>query len=316
MIIFIGVGLSWGCARPNVKLKVSRNEIKQGDPVTVSWEAKHAKSIELNGKSVEKIGAETVSPNQTTTYEVVAKRGKKEARDKATVKVNVIVAAAPIINLHAEPSAIEVGQSAKLRWSTEHARTVTITGLGNVPASGERQVSPRLSTTYTGTAVGDGGTANASARVTITERASKLTEPPAAPANAKPGPSIAEQFNNAVTAVYFDYDKADLSAADQEKLRRAADWLLQDPHRTITFRIEGNCDPRGTEEYNLGLGDRRARVAKNFLISLGVDASRIDTISYGVEKATGSYEGSSSLVPSWAHDRRDDFVISGGSGKK
>ena len=79
-------------------------------------------------------------------------------------------------------------------------------------------------------------------------------------------------------------------------------------HRTITFRIEGNCDPRGTAEYNLGLGDRRARAAKSFLTDLGVDASRIETVSYGLEKAMGREEGSPGIVPSWAHDRRDDFI--------
>jgi peptidoglycan-associated lipoprotein len=312
MIIIVGVGLSWGCAPPQVKLKVSRNEIKQGDPVTVSWESKSAKSVQLNGKAVEKIGAESVTPKQTTTFEIVARRGKKEARDKATVKVNVIVAAAPIINLRAEPSAIESGQSATLRWSTANARTVTITGLGNVAASGERQVSPRVSTTYTGTAVGDSGAADASARVTVTERVAKLPEP-SKPTGVKAEPPIAEQFGKAVTAVYFEFDEADLTAATQEKLRRIADWLLQSPHRTISFRIEGNCDPRGTEEYNIGLGDRRARAAKNFLTSIGVDANRIDTISYGLEKAMGDYEGSTDVAPSWAHDRRDDFVyLSGG----
>jgi peptidoglycan-associated lipoprotein len=244
----------------------------------------------------------------------VARRGKKEARDKATVKVNVIVAAAPTINLRAEPSAVESGQSATLRWSTENARTITITGIGNVAASGERQVSPRVSTTYTGTASGDGGTATASARVTVAERAAKLAEPPPAkPTVVKTEPPLSEQFGKAVTAVYFEFDEADLTAATQEKLRRIADWLLQDPHRTLSFRIEGNCDPRGSAEYNMGLGDRRARAAKNFLVSLGVDANRIDTISYGLEKAIGDYEGSPDVAPSWAHDRRDDFVyLSGG----
>jgi peptidoglycan-associated lipoprotein len=310
MIIIVGVGLSWGCAPPAVKLKVSRKEIKQGDPVTVSWESNRAKSVELNGKAVEKIGAESVTPKQTTTFEIVAKRGKKEARDKATVRVNVIVAAAPTINLRAEPSAIESGQSARLRWSTANARTVTITGLGDVAASGESQVNPRVSTTYTGNAVGDGGTAAASARVTVTERAAKLSEP--AKPTGKAEPPIAELFGKAVTAVYFEFDKADLTVAAQEKLRRIADWLIQDPHRTISFRIEGNCDPRGTEEYNLGLGDRRARAAKDFLASLGVEVNRIDTISYGLEKAVGDNEGSPDVAPSWAHDRRDDFVYRSG----
>ena len=83
------------------------------------------------------------------------------------------------------------------------------------------------------------------------------------------------------------------------------DWLRgtpRDTHRTIAFRIEGNCDPRGTAEYNLGLGDGRAPAPPSSLVSLGIDASRMDTISYGLEKAQGTGESG------WARDRRDDFV--------
>jgi peptidoglycan-associated lipoprotein len=80
------------------------------------------------------------------------------------------------------------------------------------------------------------------------------------------------------------------------------------------FRIEGNCDPRGTEEYNIGLGERRAQAAREFLASLGVDATRIQTVSYGKERAAGTSEGSPESRPSWAHDRRDDFIyVSGGT---
>jgi peptidoglycan-associated lipoprotein len=303
--------LLWGCAPPQVKLKVSRNEVKKGDPVTVSWESKNAKNVELNGQQVEKIGAKTFTPEQDTRYEVVGKRGKKTASASESVKVTVVTAA-PTMNLRAEPSAVERGQKATLRWSTENAKVVTIEGLGEVAASGEREVQPAVSTTYSGRALGDGGTATASARVTV-------TDPPAAataerPRTTRTGPTSAELFatNVAANAVFFELDSATLAPSEQEKLRRVAEWLLQDPHRTVTFRIEGNCDPRGTAEYNLGLGDRRARAAKSFLTSLGVDASRIDTISYGLEKAQGTSEGAPHIIPSWAHDRRDDFVYVGG----
>ncbi|HEX5084168.1 MAG TPA: OmpA family protein, partial [Blastocatellia bacterium] len=95
---------------------------------------------------------------------------------------------------------------------------------------------------------------------------------------------------------------------EQDKLRALADFLNQERNRSIFFRIEGNCDPRGTSEYNLGLGDRRARTIRDFLASLGVDPTRIETVSYGSEKAQGTDEGSSSNPPSWAFDRRGDFV--------
>ena len=89
LVVLLAALLS-SCKPPTAKLKVSRAEIKQGEPVTVSWETKDAKTVALNGEKVEKIGAKTVSPKDTTTYEVVAAKGKKEARDKATVTVTVL----------------------------------------------------------------------------------------------------------------------------------------------------------------------------------------------------------------------------------
>jgi peptidoglycan-associated lipoprotein len=127
-------------------------------------------------------------------------------------------------------------------------------------------------------------------------------------------PGIATIFNQWVQPIFFDLDESELKPEAKDKLRRAANWLTEAPNRTITFRIEGNCDPRGTEEYNIGLGERRAQAAKEFLMSLGVDASRIQTVSYGKERAAGTSEGSPEMRPSWAFDRRDDFIyVSGGT---
>ncbi|MCI0336224.1 MAG: OmpA family protein [Acidobacteria bacterium] len=306
-VLLISVLIS-ACAPPTAKVKVSRNEIKAGEPVTVSWETKNAKSIELNGQNVEKLGAKSFNPKDTTTYEIVAKRGKKLARDRALVKVEIVKPPAPTAMLSADPSAIERGQTTKLKWATENAKIITIEGIGEVAATGERQVGPSVSTTYTLTGTGDGGSANASARVTVTDP----PPPPVVadrPRTTKPEePSIADQFRNVMKPIYFDYNKSELKKSEEDKLRRIADWLNQDRNRTIAFRAEGNCDPRGTAEYNLGLGDRRARTVKDFLTSLGVDPTRIETVSYGLEKAQGTDEGSPEVVPSWAHDRRADFI--------
>ncbi|MBO0719588.1 MAG: OmpA family protein [Blastocatellia bacterium] len=300
------------CAPPTAKLKVSQNKIKAGEPVNVQWETKNAKVIELNGQSVDKIGSKTFTPTDTTNYEIVAKKGKKLARDRQIVTVEVIKPPAPVAKLTADPDSIERGKSTKLRWSTENAKIITIEGIGEVPPSGEREISPRISTTYTLSGVGDGGTATASARVTVVE------PPPPPVVEDRPrvtGPSIEEQFRTIMVAIFFDYDKFDLKPTEEEKLRREADWLNQDKNRTITFVIEGNCDPRGTAEYNIGLGDRRARAVKDFLGGLGVDPNRVDTISYGLERAQGRDEGSPDIVPSWAHDRRDDYVYKSGGVK-
>jgi peptidoglycan-associated lipoprotein len=115
-----------------------------------------------------------------------------------------------------------------------------------------------------------------------------------------PVPGSQEDFVASVTAdrIFFDTDKFDVDAEDQEVLRSQAAWLAKYPNKRVT--IEGHADERGTRDYNLALGERRANAAKNFLASLGVDTSRISTISYGKERpdALGSDEAS------WARNRR------------
>lgn len=301
-----------GCAKPKVQLQVSRDRLQQGEDVRVTWTSKDAKQVALNGKPVDKTGAQVFTPDNTTTYTAVATRGKKEVRDSKVVAVTPRPAK-PSIRISADQEGITRGQSTTLRWTSNNADRVTISELGSVPSSGSRVVSPSQSTTYNATATGAGGTENASARVTVTEE----TPPPGdRPRISTPGPNpaIAIIFNQRVQTVYFELDKAELTAESRESLRRGAEWLTQGPNRSITFRIEGNCDPRGTEEYNIGLGERRAQAAKEFLVTSGVEASRIQTVSYGKERAAGASEGSPSQSPSWAHDRRDDFVyVSGGT---
>ncbi len=308
-LIVVGFAvLSGACASPTAKLTVSNNDVKAGEAVTVKWETKNAKAITLNGEKVDKIGGKSVIPKDTTKFEILAKRGKKEARDSATVTVTTVKAPEPKVSLKADQSALERGQNTTLRWSTENAKIVTITGLGEVPGSGEREISPRVSTTYTATALGDGGAATASARVSVTDPPPPppvvTVEPTPAPAD----PPAAELFRAAAKTVFFDLDKSELLTSEQEKLNRLASFLNQERNRSIVFRVEGYCDPRGTSEYNLGLGDRRTRSIRDFLVSLGVDPSRIETVSYGSEKAQGTDEGTSSSPPSWAFDRRGEFV--------
>jgi peptidoglycan-associated lipoprotein len=300
-----------GCAKPKVQLQVSRDRLQQGEDVRVNWSSTDAKQVTLNGKPVDKTGAQVFTPDNTTTYTAVASRGKKEARDSKVVAVTPRPAS-PSIRISADQDAIVRGQSTTLRWSSNNADRVTISELGTVPSSGSRVVSPSQSTTYNATATGAGGSDNASARVTVTEE--PAVEPSGRPRTTPVNPTIAALFNQWVQAVYFDYDKSDLLPQSADKLRRAAQWLTEAPNRSIVFRIEGNCDPRGTEEYNIGLGERRAQAAKEFLASLGVEASRIQTVSYGKERAAGTSEGAPEARPSWSHDRRDDFIyVSGGT---
>jgi len=103
--------------------------------------------------------------------------------------------------------------------------------------------------------------------------------------------------------IYFDFDKSTLTPSGQDNLLRKAEWLRENPDATVT--IEGHCDERGTNEYNLALGDRRAESAKAFLIDLGIDSMRLTTISYGEERPVDPRH----MEEAWAKNRRDHFVV-------
>ena len=207
-------------------------------------------------------------------------------------------AAPDISEFSAEPSTIEKGQSSTLKWSVSNANQITIdNGIGSVQASGSRSVYPNETTTYTLRATGPGGTLSKSATVNV-------TAPPPPP----PPPAAKAPLSERVTALqdaFFDYDKSDIRDDARAALTKNADLLkaiFQDfPDAVIT--VEGHCDERGSAEYNLGLGDRRATSAKDFLVQLGVPADRSKTISYGKERpvCTESNEAC------WQRNRRAHF---------
>lgn len=304
-----------GCAKPpKAQLTVSKNQIKQGESVSVEWKTENAKEISLNGKSVAKAGTQVETPTDTTTYELVGKSGKKEAKDRKTVTVEVLPAG-PTITMTADPGAIGIGGKSTLRWSSQRAEKVEIPGLGTFGPSGETSVSPVESTTYTATAKGPGGEASASARVTVTP--DKVGDNRGPNNGSDKNKSAEERFKTSVKPIFFDFDKSELRPDATSTLDRNAQFLTstQDGNNTIVFRIEGNCDPRGSEEYNLALGDKRANAAKTYLIGKGVDPSRMDVISNGKRYAEGKAEGDPSVIPSWAHDRRAEFIyVRGGGG--
>jgi peptidoglycan-associated lipoprotein len=184
--------------------------------------------------------------------------------------------AAPTITLTVSPAAIEKGQAATLTWSSSNATGVTIdNGVGTVEASGNRSVRPSASTTYSAKASGPGGSAVAEARVTVT--APVVATPPPLPAIGD-----AEFFQANIKDAFFDYDQ--YSIREDAKAALAADARALNQRPSIRITIEGHCDERGSEKYNLALGDRRANAAKEFLVSQGVSGSRIETISYGEER--------------------------------
>ena len=140
------------------------------------------------------------------------------------------------------------------------------------------------------------------------QKVTKTPEQPVvqAPAPTPPPPKQEQPVQEASykqdDAVYFDFDSALLRDDARPMLQQLAEKVKANPRAKI--RIEGNCDERGTQEYNLGLGAHRAEAAKKYLQSLGVPASRIETVSYGAEKP--KYQGHDE--DTWSKNRRDDFV--------
>ncbi|MGA2215159.1 MAG: OmpA family protein [Bryobacteraceae bacterium] len=191
-------------------------------------------------------------------------------------------AAAPVINsFTAEPSTIEPGQSSTLRWSISGATDMTIDhGVGAVQSQGMRQVFPRASTSYALTVRGPGGMDSRSVTVEVS------SAPPPPPAPSTPRLSSADLLQQQAQDAFFDYDMSEIRADGRDALTRDAALLKQifqqDPNFSVV--VEGHCDERGSAEYNLALGDRRATAAKDFLVQLGVPADHLKTISYGKER--------------------------------
>jgi len=180
--------------------------------------------------------------------------------------------AAPTATLAASPNVVQRGQTTVLSWQTTNATEISIPGLGVVPASGSRSITPEISTTYTLTAKGPGGTRDASTRVTVKMQAAATA----------PSPSDEDLFSKNVRDVFFDYDKSDIRTDEAPVAQNDASFLVQHPN--IKVLLEGHCDDRGSEEYNLALGTSRAESLKQSLLQQGISPARIRTISYGKEK--------------------------------
>jgi len=116
-------------------------------------------------------------------------------------------------------------------------------------------------------------------------------------------PQAEIELNTKIEDIHFDFDKSDIKDNEKPILKNLYGMLSGNTKTNVV--VEGNCDERGTSEYNLALGDRRANSAKSYLVSLGVPTTRIRTISYGKEKPLCT----ESTEECWAKNRRDHFVL-------
>ena len=206
----------------------------------------------------------------------------------------------PTAQLTATPNNITAGDQVVLSWRTTDATSVSIDGIGDVPSSGVKTVTPTESTSYHLVARGDGGTADATARVTVGQPQNAV----AVPNNMDEGNLTEEQkFKANVQDIFFDYDSYDVRGDAQATMSKSAAYLAQNPN--IKVLIGGYCDERGSNEYNLTLGQSRADSAKKALVQAGVSPDRIRTISYGKEKPFCT----ESTEECWQQNRRAGFTI-------
>lgn len=220
---------------------------------------------------------------------------KKKQPPPSSTTAPAATAPAPTAQITAAPTSISAGDQVTLNWRTTDATSVSIDGIGDVPTSGVKTVTPSESTTYHLVARGEGGTADATAHVSV-------TSPPAVavPSNSM---SAEEEFKANVQDIFFDYDKYDLRSDAQPTLSQDASYLASHPN--VKILIGGYCDERGSNEYNLALGQNRADSAKKALIDAGIAANRIRVISYGKERpfCTESTESC------WQKNRRAGFAL-------
>jgi len=136
----------------------------------------------------------------------------------------------------------------------------------------------------------------------------KPEEPAPAPATA-PAPAPQEETKTlpptpiTLESIYFDFDKSNIREDAKDVLKKNAQIIKENPG--IRVRIEGNCDERGTNEYNMGLGERRANAARDYLVNLGIDKNILSTVSYGEEKPVCTDHNESC----WSKNRRADFIV-------
>jgi peptidoglycan-associated lipoprotein len=204
----------------------------------------------------------------------------------------------PTVTLTADRANINQGESAKLSWTSTDAVNVSISPeVGAVTLQGTTTVTPAESTTYTVTASGPGGNADATARITV-----NVPTAPATVTEAPKNTSFDQLFMQEVRDAYFDLDSAEIRPDAREALQKTAAFLKGYPNAHVT--IEGHCDERGSTEYNLALGDRRANAVKQYLVNLGIPAANLNTVSYGKEKPF-CMESSEAC---WQQNRRGHFV--------
>jgi peptidoglycan-associated lipoprotein len=205
--------------------------------------------------------------------------------------------------LRIEPPSIRLGQSALLTWESRNASSVTIEpAIGSVDLSGRVKFFPDETTAYTVRATGPGGSVSKSVTVDVISDLSGAGTIDEQDIRNLP---VDEQFKSQVRPVFFGFDSADLSEQAILTLESNSTWLLRPENVGLRFVLEGHADERGSEEYNLALGDKRAQAVFEYLVEKGVADSRMTTVSLGEERPFDR----SATEEAYSLNRRVEFIL-------
>ncbi len=208
--------------------------------------------------------------------------------------------AAPQLDLSAEPARIKPGESTTLIWESRSADQVVVDHqIGPVEMAGRIRIFPDQTTTYEVTAVGPGGETRKSVTVEVVAEPGNIVEEELA---ARP---LEERFSYFVKPVFFDYDSSALSEQAKLTLDENIRWLMRPENAGVRIVLQGHTDERGTDEYNLALGDKRAQVVKRYMSEQGLTPGRVSTVSLGEESPFDH----SQTEESYALNRRVQFVL-------
>lgn len=186
----------------------------------------------------------------------------------------------PRLDARVEPERIPPGESATLIWDAQNAEVVVIDqGIGEVDQTGRLRVFPTRTSSYRIVAVGPGGNTEKTVTLQVGEGA-----PPTIAEEELAGKSPSEQFVYFVKPIFFEYDSSELKDEAKLTLDGNIRWLVQPENRSFGVVLEGHTDERGTGEYNLALGDKRAQVVRAYMVAHGVAPSRLVTVSLGEER--------------------------------
>jgi peptidoglycan-associated lipoprotein len=240
--------------------------------------------------------ARTLLISATAVALFIAGCNKKPVLPPAPAYTPPPSAVKPTVTINADKTSINPGDSVKLTWTTTDAANVSIAPeVGAVTPQGSTTVTPNASTTYTITASSAGGNTDASVRISVAT--------PTAVVEAPKNTSFDEMFLKEMRDAYFDYDSAAIRPDAREALQKSADFLKNYPNTRVT--IEGHCDDRGSTEYNLALGQRRANAVKEYMVSLGIPADHLSTTSWGKEKPFCT----EATEQCYAQNRRGHFTL-------